>query len=47
MVFNCALAVTVAFLVALVNAATYTGKVRIINGQNQPGLFLSNAGGGL
>ncbi|KAF9647195.1 hypothetical protein BDM02DRAFT_3117446 [Thelephora ganbajun] len=42
MVFSRAFAVTVVFLTALVNAATYTGKVQVINGEGSSNGFLKN-----
>ena len=47
MVFSHALAITVVFLAALVNAATYTGKVQVINGEGSSNGFLKNWDSGL
>ena len=47
MVFTRALSVTVVFLAALVNAATYTGKVQLINGEGNSNGFLKNWDSGL
>lgn len=47
MVFSRAFAVAVVFLTALVNAATYTGKVQVINGENSSNGFLKNWDSGL
>jgi hypothetical protein len=47
MAFNRAFAVAFAFLSALVNAATYTGKVQLINGEGNSNGFLKNWSSGL
>lgn len=47
MAFTRALAVTVVFLTALANAATYTGKVQLINGEGNSNGFLKNWNSGL
>ena len=47
MVFNRAFAVTVVFLTALVNAATYTGTVQLTNGEGSSNGFLKNWESGL
>ena len=47
MVFSRAFAVTFVFLAALVDAATYTGKVQVINGENSSNGFLKNWSSGL
>ena len=47
MIFARAFAVAVVFLTALVNAATYTGKVQVINGEGSSNGFLKNWNSGL
>ena len=47
MAFNRALVVAVVFLTALVNAATYTGTVQLINGEGNSNGFLKNWNSGL
>ena len=47
MVFSRALAVSIVFLTALVNAATYTGTVQLINGEGSSNGFLKNWNSGL
>jgi len=47
MVFSRAFAVAVVLLTALVDAATYTGKVQVINGENSSNGFLKNWSSGL
>jgi hypothetical protein len=47
MVFSRAFAVSFVFLTALVNAATYTGKVQVINGEGSSNGFLKNWDSGL
>ena len=47
MAFNRAFAVAFVFLSALVNAATYTGKVQVINGEGNSNGFLKNWSSGL
>ena len=47
MVFARTFTVAFVFLTALVNAATYTGKVEVINGQGNSNGFLKNWDSGL
>ena len=47
MVFNRAFAVAFVSLSALVNAATYTGKIQVINGEGSSNGFLKNWSSGL
>ena len=47
MVFSRAFAVAFVFLAALVDAATYTGKVQVINGEGSSNGFLKNWSSGL
>jgi len=47
MVFNRAFVVTVVFLTALVNAATYTGRVQVVNSEGGSNGFLKNGDSGL
>jgi tagatose-1,6-bisphosphate aldolase len=47
MTFNRAFAVAFVFLSALVNAATYTGKIQVINGEGSSNGFLKNWSSGL
>jgi hypothetical protein len=47
MIFARAFAVAVVFFAAFVNAATYTGKVQLINGEGNSNGFLKNWNSGL
>lgn len=47
MIFTRAFAVTAIFLSSLVNAATYTGTVQVINGEGSSNGFLKNWSSGL
>ena len=47
MVFNRAFVVTVVFLTTLVNAATYTGRIQVVNSNGGSYGFLKNDASGL
>ena len=47
MIFSSAFALTVVFFTSLVNAATYTGKVQLINSEGSSNGFLKNWNSGL
>lgn len=47
MILTRAFAVAVVFLTTLANAATYTGKVQVINGEGNSNGFLKNWNSGL